>query len=70
VGGLAGLLAAGAVFLWVAAASAQQLVHFPSFDDNGPRQPATGMFFVVQARENIRPWCFCMAATVYWAAPG
>jgi dienelactone hydrolase len=35
------LLAAAALLLWCGAAAAQELVHFPSSDDNGPGQPAT-----------------------------
>jgi dienelactone hydrolase len=35
------LLVAAGLLLWCGAAAAQDLVHFPSSDDNGPGQPAT-----------------------------
>jgi dienelactone hydrolase len=39
---LAPLLAAGWLFLWLGVAAAQELVHFPSLEDNGPgRSPTT-----------------------------
>jgi dienelactone hydrolase len=38
---IARLVAISLLLLWSVAAAAQQLVHFPSFEDNGPGQPAT-----------------------------
>jgi len=35
------LLIVGALLLWLGAAAAQELVHFPSLEDNGPGQPST-----------------------------
>jgi dienelactone hydrolase len=35
------LLAAALFFHWCASVAAQELVHFPSLDDNGPGKPAT-----------------------------
>jgi len=35
------LLVAAGLLLWCSVAAAQELVHFPSSDDNGPGQPAT-----------------------------
>ena len=35
------LVAAGILILWSMVAAAQELVHFPSFEDNGPGQPST-----------------------------
>jgi dienelactone hydrolase len=36
-------LAAGAFLLWYGAAAAQEQVHFPSADDNGPGRPSTAL---------------------------
>jgi poly(3-hydroxybutyrate) depolymerase len=38
---IARLVTISLLLLWSVAAAAQQLVHFPSFEDNGPGQPAT-----------------------------
>jgi dienelactone hydrolase len=35
------IIAASALLLWSMTASAQELVHFPSFEDNGPGRPST-----------------------------
>lgn len=45
---LAGVAVTGALLAWCGAAAAQELVHFPSLDDNGPGRSATtldGYFF-------------------------
>ena len=35
------IIAVSALLLWSMTASAQELVHFPSFEDNGPGRPST-----------------------------
>src|SRR5215469_5987460 len=37
------LLAAGVLLLWCSATAAQELVHFPSSEDNGPGRPSTAL---------------------------
>jgi poly(3-hydroxybutyrate) depolymerase len=37
------LIAVGVLLLWSAAAAAQELVHFPSFEDNGPGRSSTAL---------------------------
>src|SRR5947199_10180248 len=41
IGRLVGVAACLAFLLWARIAGAQELVHFPSLDDNGQGQPAT-----------------------------
>lgn len=41
IGGMLACAAAIAGLLWSGAAAAQEVVHFPSLEDNGPGQPAT-----------------------------
>ena len=38
---LSGLAVLFAVFVWCSGAAAQEIVHFPSLEDNGPGQPST-----------------------------
>jgi hypothetical protein len=35
------IIAVGALLLWSMTVAAQELVHFPSFEDNGPGRPST-----------------------------
>jgi hypothetical protein len=36
-----GIIAAGALLLWSMTVAAQELMHFPSFEDNGPGRSST-----------------------------
>ena len=52
------LLAVGALLLWLGAAAAQELVHFPSLADNEPGNPPITldrMFSNHQPRDGILP---------------
>src|SRR5262249_61895106 len=42
-GAAARLFAAGALLLWCSATAAQELVHFPSSEDNGPGRSSTAL---------------------------
>jgi dienelactone hydrolase len=55
-GAAARLLAAGAL-LWCSATAAQELVHFPSFEDNGPGRSSTALdgYFFRPAGEGRHP---------------
>ena len=64
------LLAAVLVLHWFGAA-AQELVHFPSLEDNGPGQAPTsldGYVFRPSDQSNSPAVVFCTAAAVFSAA--